>query len=67
MVDPKAPFIVEPEACPSLTVAALKHNLAAHAAFNPDIVPTGTKAELAERLKNILETRQIDIIIRDML
>lgn len=67
MIEPKAPLIVDPEACSALTLAALKSNLSAHAAFNPDIVSTGTKSELAERLRKILETRQIDIVIRNLL
>ena len=67
MIEPKAPLIVEPTACAALSVAALKRNLSGHAAFNPDIVSSGTKLELVERLKKILETRQIDMVIRDML
>ncbi|KAF7965926.1 hypothetical protein HWV62_14438 [Athelia sp. TMB] len=67
MIEPKAPLIVDPTACAALSVAALKRNLSGHAAFNPDIVSSGTKLELVERLKKILETRQIDMVIRDML
>lgn len=47
---------------------ALKRNLFAHAEHNPSIIADGTsKAELEERLKQILEAREKDLIVRDVL
>jgi len=67
MINPKAPLIVEPTACPALSISALKRNLAEHAVFNPTILTNGSKAELVARLENILETRKMDILVRDMM
>jgi hypothetical protein len=67
MINPKGPLIVEPAACASLSVSALKRNLAEHAVFNPAILTNGSKAELVARLENILETRKSDMLVRDMM
>jgi hypothetical protein len=67
MINPKAPLIVEPAACAALSVSALKRNLAEHAVFNPTILTNGSKAELVARLENILETRKLDMLVRDMM
>lgn len=67
MIEPKAPLIVDPAACAALSVTALKRNLSEHAIFNPDILVSGTKAELMERLKKILESRKMDLLVRDMM
>lgn len=67
MINPQAPYIVEPSACSSLSVAALKRNLTLHATFNAEIITTGSKPELVARLKGILETRKLDILVREMI
>jgi hypothetical protein len=67
MINPKAPLIVEATACASLSVSALKRNLAEHAIFNPAILASGSKAELVARLKTILETRKMDMVVRNMM
>ena len=67
MINPKAPLIVDPAACAALSVSALKRNLAEHAVFNPTILTNGSKAELVARLENILETRKLDMLVRDMM
>ncbi|KZT57586.1 hypothetical protein CALCODRAFT_452813 [Calocera cornea HHB12733] len=60
---PDPPLITSPDAVPSLSFSALKINLAAHHAINEDILPTGTKAEMAQRLADILETRRLDLLL----
>jgi hypothetical protein len=67
MIKPEAPLIVDPTACVTLSVSALKRNLIEHAVFNPAIIASGTKAELVARLKNILETRQMDMLVKEMI
>lgn len=67
MINPEPPLIVEPTACGTLSVSALKRNLAEHAIFNPAIVASGTKAELAARLESILQTREMDMLVREMI
>jgi hypothetical protein len=67
MINPKAPLIVEPNVCKALSVSALKRNLAEHAVFNPTIIASGSKAELVARLETILETRRMDMLVRDMM
>jgi hypothetical protein len=62
------PLISDPGACSSqLNAAALRANLAAHAAANPSIVVGGTKAEMAARLRALLERREADLRVREML
>jgi hypothetical protein len=67
IIDPKPPLIVEPRACASLSISALKRNLVEHATFNPTILTSGSKMELVTRLQNILETRKMDVLVRDMM
>ncbi|KAF9460358.1 hypothetical protein BDZ94DRAFT_1170029, partial [Collybia nuda] len=64
---PLPPLIVNPKVCPHLSVAALQRNLAAHAMANSDIMAVGNKAEMAERLKNLLELRKADMLVKDMI
>ncbi|KAJ7690790.1 hypothetical protein B0H14DRAFT_3532173 [Mycena olivaceomarginata] len=64
---PPPPLIENPSIVPELSVSALKRNLAAHAACNPAVVAAGTKPELALRLKTLLETRQADLLVREMM
>ncbi|TFK63706.1 hypothetical protein BDN72DRAFT_927378 [Pluteus cervinus] len=65
LVEPTPPLITEPELCGRLSAAALKRNLVAHAAVNRSIVASGTKAEMAERLRNLLTIRQDDLLIQE--
>jgi hypothetical protein len=67
MINPKPPLIVEPSACSALSVSALKRNLVEHSVFNPTILASGSKSELVARLQNILETRKMDLLVRDMM
>jgi hypothetical protein len=67
MINPKPPLIVEPTACASLSVSALRRNLTEHAAFNPSIITSGSKVELVARLQHILKTRKMDVLVRDMM
>ncbi|KAF9007379.1 hypothetical protein BDQ17DRAFT_1539788 [Cyathus striatus] len=59
------PLIIDPDECDQLSNIALVRNLAAHADVNPDIVPTGTRKEMSERLKGILRKRQMDLVVRE--
>ncbi|KAG1821027.1 uncharacterized protein BJ212DRAFT_1457738 [Suillus subaureus] len=67
LVDPALPLITDPSACSLLSNVALIRNLQAHADINPSIVPTGTRLEMIERLKKLLERRQMDLIVRSMI
>ncbi|KAG5643084.1 hypothetical protein DXG03_001579 [Asterophora parasitica] len=66
-LDPRPPLITDPDACRLLSIEALQRNLAAHAARNSNIIATGGKVEMAERLRNILEMRAADMLVRDMI
>ncbi|PCH42550.1 hypothetical protein WOLCODRAFT_72130 [Wolfiporia cocos MD-104 SS10] len=66
MLFPQPPLIVDPAACATLSPEALRRNLAAHAAFNPDIHADGSASEMAERLANILKTREEDLVVREL-
>ncbi|TFY72832.1 hypothetical protein EVG20_g195 [Dentipellis fragilis] len=63
---PRPPFITDPAVCEHLTVAALKRNLAEHAARNPEIDVNGSKAQLMLRLQELLEVRKADLLVREM-
>ena len=67
MIEPQEPYLVEPSACSSLSAAALKRNLQIHATFNPEIITVGSKPELVARLQAILETRKLDLLVREMI
>ena len=67
LLDPAPPLVTNPELCDSLSATALKKNLAAHAQCNPTIVATGTRQEMLARLKEILETRNADLLLAQML
>lgn len=64
---PVPPLITDPDACPQLSLAALKRNLEAHAACNPDIVATGSYQEMVLRLTDILKTQKLDALVMGML
>lgn len=66
LLSPAPPLTRTPAACLLLTVAELKHNLQAHAAYNPEISIVGTKAQLCARLERLLTTRVEDLAVRDM-
>ncbi|KAF8637752.1 hypothetical protein AX17_002594 [Amanita inopinata Kibby_2008] len=61
------PLVSNPSLCDRLSSAALKRNLVAHSVVNPEIGTSGTKKEMAERLKNILQTRLYDLEVRRMI
>jgi hypothetical protein len=63
---PISPLITDPTICTHLSLAALKANLAAHAVFNPSISLSGTKSELIGRLREILERREGDRIVKEV-
>ncbi|KAJ7651061.1 hypothetical protein FB45DRAFT_1018418 [Roridomyces roridus] len=67
LVDPAPPLISNPSVVADLSVAALKRNLYAHAACNGEIVVSGSKLEMAPRLREILETRKMDLLVREMI
>ncbi|KAJ7646206.1 hypothetical protein B0H17DRAFT_959163 [Mycena rosella] len=67
VVFPAPPLIRLASAAPVLSAAALKRNLAAHAARNPAVVASGTKSEMVERLQRLLETRAADLLVREMI
>ncbi|KAJ7698980.1 hypothetical protein B0H17DRAFT_317089 [Mycena rosella] len=67
LVDPAPPLLDNAALVPDLSAAALKRNLAAHAARNPGIVAGGTKPEMVARLRCILETRTMDLLVRQMI
>ena len=66
-VSPVPPMIVDPRAVSGLSDSALKQNLAAHAAFNTDISVEGSRSELVDRLKKILEIRRDDLLVRKLI
>ncbi|KAJ7081613.1 hypothetical protein B0H15DRAFT_854440 [Mycena belliarum] len=66
LADPRPPLIAKAAAAPELSVAALRRNLAAHQACNPALVATGTKPEMVGRLRHILETRKMDLLVLEM-
>lgn len=67
LVHPTPPLIVNSAVASQLSVAALKRNLTAHAISNPTIIPSGTKAEMAERLEKMLKIREADLMVREMI
>ena len=66
-VSPVPPMIVDPGAVSSLSDSAVKQNLAAHAAFNANISVDGSRSELVDRLKKILEIRRDDLLVRKLI
>ncbi|KDQ25414.1 hypothetical protein PLEOSDRAFT_1106343 [Pleurotus ostreatus PC15] len=64
---PAPPLVVAPEVCGQLSAGALKRNLAAHAIANPTIFAGGNKQEMMIRLKDILEMRRSDLLVRDLI
>ncbi|KAL4264542.1 hypothetical protein AB1N83_005057 [Pleurotus pulmonarius] len=64
---PAPPLIVAPEVCGQLSAGALKRNLAAHAIANPAIFAGGSKQEMVIRLRDILEMRRSDLLVRDLI
>lgn len=67
VVVPRPPLITDPQVCGQLSSAALQRNLAAHAMKNSDIIATGGKKEMAERLRVLLEMRSLDLLVRAMI
>ncbi|CAL1715860.1 unnamed protein product [Somion occarium] len=67
ILQPEAPMISDPQVVSELSTTALKRNLAAHAQYNAEILAEGSKHEMAERLRTLLEVRQADLLVRDVL
>lgn len=63
---PVSPMITDPNVCECLSVNALKANLAGHAVFNPSISLSGSKPDLVERLQTILERRDADRVVKEI-
>lgn len=64
---PAPPLIVAPEVCGQLSAGALKRNLAAHAIADPTIFAGGSKQEMIIRLRDLLEMRRSDLLVRDLI
>ena len=60
-------LVLEPSAVTSLSTAALKRNLMAHAAYDQSLVVEGTKEQMAESLRAFLEVRQADLVVWEVL
>ena len=60
-------MITNPDVCAQLSAAALQRNLAAHAVKNPDIIMVGSRVEMIERLRTLLEVRKMDMLVRSMI
>ncbi|KAF9223281.1 hypothetical protein BS17DRAFT_705987, partial [Gyrodon lividus] len=67
LLHPAPPLITDTTICSLLSKAALSRNLAGHADINSSIRCSGTRQEMVERLKNILETRKLDLVVQNML
>ncbi|EJD45712.1 hypothetical protein AURDEDRAFT_114017 [Auricularia subglabra TFB-10046 SS5] len=67
LLHPIAPLISDPGACGFLALPALKNNLAEHAKYNAEIPVKGSKAELCEALRAVLERRRRDMMVRAVL
>ncbi|KAJ7781932.1 hypothetical protein DFH07DRAFT_728857, partial [Mycena maculata] len=63
LLDPAPPLITDPALVSELSTAALKCNLVAHADF---ATPASNKFEMIELLRDILETRKTDLLVRRM-
>jgi hypothetical protein len=61
----KPPLIVHEKHCSQLSIDALKRNLKAHAACNPDILTSGSRLEMVHRLTEILKIRRLDKLAID--
>ncbi|KZT73548.1 hypothetical protein DAEQUDRAFT_662157 [Daedalea quercina L-15889] len=66
MLHPEPPLVIDPAACMDLSISALRRNLAAHAAYNAQIVQGGSREEMVERLERVLRTREEDLKVREM-
>ncbi|KAK7434240.1 hypothetical protein VKT23_016047 [Stygiomarasmius scandens] len=66
LVHPQPPLITIPAVCTRLSAGALKRNLEAHKAVNSNILASGTREEMKERLEGILKTREVDLVVWGM-
>ncbi len=55
--------VVDPSVVPELSTAALKRNLAAHAAYDSSISTEGSRQDMVERLKEFLEIRRANLVV----
>ncbi|KDQ58982.1 hypothetical protein JAAARDRAFT_127677, partial [Jaapia argillacea MUCL 33604] len=67
LIDPRSPLITSPHACSELSTSALKRNLAEHAKYNGGVIVGGTKDEMVEGLRRLLERRKRDLLVREMM
>ncbi|KAI0791197.1 hypothetical protein C8Q75DRAFT_732327 [Abortiporus biennis] len=67
IIQPDPPLITDPDHTDLLSTSALKKNLAAHAHINSEIAIEGSKTEMRARLKELLELRKADLLVRAML
>ncbi|KAH8101836.1 hypothetical protein BXZ70DRAFT_79817 [Cristinia sonorae] len=67
LLQPETPLISDPSLVSELSTNAIKRNLMAHAEHNPTIIAEGSKAEMAVRLKTLLELRAADLVVREVL
>ncbi|KAK2467283.1 hypothetical protein APHAL10511_000832 [Amanita phalloides] len=67
LVEIPPPLVSNPLLCSRLSAAALKRNLAAHAAVNRDVSTGGAKKDMVERLKGLLEMRLADLEVRRLI
>lgn len=67
LLHPSSPLVADPDACRTLSCAALRRNLSAHTESNRGIVVGGTKDEMVLRLKGSLRTRKLDLLVRSMI
>lgn len=59
--------VYQPGSVDQLSPADVKRNLEAHAKYNAKISTAGTKEDLEERLKELLDRRQKDFAVRSFL
>ena len=64
LLHPSTLLITDSEVCSTLSCAALRRNLSAHAVSNLAIVVGGAKDDMVLRLEGWLRTRRLDLLVR---
>ena len=64
LLHPPSPLITDSEVCSTLSCAALRRNLSAHAESNLPIVVGGAEDDMVLRLEGWLRTRRLDLLVR---
>jgi hypothetical protein len=62
----RPPLVTHEKDCSQLSSYAVKRNLEAHAAFNSDILTSGTRLKMVHRLAEILKFRRLDKLVIDL-